>query len=73
MRWAPDTVFPVHVQAGGREVLVLDGAFHDEDGHYPKGSWVRYPDGSRHTPYTLAEGALLFVKEGHLPSGDMTQ
>ena len=32
------------------------------------GSWVRYPDGSRHQPYTLAEGALLYVKEGHLPA-----
>jgi len=28
---------------------------------------VRYPHGSRHEPYTLAEGALLYVKEGHLP------
>ena len=73
MRWAPDMACPEHAHAGGEEVLVLDGAFHDEDGHYPKGSWVRYPDGSRHAPYTLAEGALLFVKEGHLPSGDLPQ
>lgn len=67
MRWAPDTAYPEHVHEGGEEVLVLDGAFHDEDGHYPKGSWVRYPAGSRHAPYTLDEGALLYVKEGHLP------
>ena len=38
-----------------------------DDGRYPQGSWVRYPHGSRHEPYTLAEGALLYVKEGHLP------
>ena len=73
MRWAPDTGYPDHAHAGGEEVFVLDGAFHDADGHYPKGSWVRYPDGSRHAPYTLAEGALLFVKEGHLPPGDSSQ
>lgn len=73
LRWAPDTAYPEHLHAGGREILVLDGAFHDEDGHYPRGSWVRYPDGSRHRPYTLAEGALLYVKEGHLPSGNLPQ
>ena len=73
LRWAPDTAYPEHLHAGGREILVLDGAFHDEDGHYPRGSWIRYPDGSRHRPYTLAEGALLYVKEGHLPSGNLPQ
>ena len=67
LRWAPDTAYPEHVHAGGEEILVLEGAFHDEDGHYPQGSWVRYPDSSRHAPYTLCEGALLYVKEGHLP------
>ena len=73
LRWAPDTAYPEHLHEGGREILVLDGAFHDEDGHYPRGSWLRYPDGSRHRPYTLAEGALLYVKEGHLPSGNLPQ
>lgn len=67
LRWAPDTEYPAHSHDGGEEIFVLAGAFLDEDGRYPKGSWVRYPDGSRHEPYTLAEGALLYVKEGHLP------
>ena len=67
LRWAPDTAYPEHDHEGGEEIFVLDGAFHDADGHYPRGSWVRYPDGSRHAPYTLGEGALLYVKEGHLP------
>ena len=66
LRWLPDTVYPVHSHAGGEEIFVLEGAFLDEYGRYPQGSWVRYPDGSRHAPYTLAEGALLYVKEGHL-------
>jgi anti-sigma factor ChrR (cupin superfamily) len=67
LRWSPDTVYPAHSHDGGEEILVLQGAFHDEGRRYPKGSWVRYPAGSRHEPYTLAEGALLYVKEGHLP------
>ena len=67
LRWAPDIAYPEHEHAGGEEIFVLEGVFHDEDGHYPRGSWVRYPDGSRHAPYTLGEGALLYVKEGHLP------
>jgi anti-sigma factor ChrR (cupin superfamily) len=67
LRWAPDTAYPEHEHTGGEEIFVLEGAFHDADGHYPRGSWVRYPDGSRHAPYTLGEGALLYVKEGHLP------
>jgi anti-sigma factor ChrR (cupin superfamily) len=66
MRWAPDTLYPEHAHHGGEEILVLEGAFHDADGHYPQGSWVRYPDGSAHRPYTLGDGALLYVKEGHL-------
>jgi anti-sigma factor ChrR (cupin superfamily) len=73
LRWAPDITYPDHVHAGGEEILVLDGAFHDAWGHYPRGSWIRYPDGSRHAPYTLAEGALLYVKEGHLPPGAQGQ
>lgn len=69
LRWAPDTAYPEHEHPGGEEIFVLEGAFHDEDGRYPRGSWVRYPDGSGHAPYTLGEGALLYVKEGHLPPG----
>jgi hypothetical protein len=34
---------------------------------------VRHPDGSRHAPYTLAEEALLYVKQGHLPPGILGQ
>ena len=70
LRWSPDTVYPAHSHDGGEEIFVLEGAFHDEAGRYPKGSWLRYPDGSKHEPYTLAEGALLYVKEGHLPPQD---
>jgi hypothetical protein len=40
--------------------------FHDEHGSYPSGTWIRSPRYSKHTPFTKAEGALIYVKTGHL-------
>ncbi|MBY0265929.1 MAG: cupin domain-containing protein [Burkholderiales bacterium] len=64
VRWAPQTQFNPHTHPGGEEILVLEGMFRDEDGEYPAGSWLRNPRWSRHTPYTGAEGALIYVKVG---------
>ena len=66
VRWAPNTVFNPHVHPGGEEIYVLDGVFHDEFGVYPKGSWIRSPRYSKHAPFTSKEGALIYVKVGHL-------
>jgi anti-sigma factor ChrR (cupin superfamily) len=66
VRWAPNTVFNPHVHPGGEEIYVLDGVFHDEFGAYPKGSWIRSPRYSKHAPFTSKEGALIYVKVGHL-------
>ena len=66
VRWAPNTVFNPHVHPGGEEIYVLDGVFHDEFGFYPKGSWIRSPRYSKHAPFTKKEGALIYVKVGHL-------
>jgi anti-sigma factor ChrR (cupin superfamily) len=66
VRWAPDTVFSAHTHPGGEEILVLDGVFRDEVGTYPKGTWLRSPPWSRHAPFTGQEGALIYVKVGHL-------
>lgn len=66
VRWAPNTVFNPHVHPGGEEILVLEGVFHDEHGSYPSGTWIRSPRYSKHTPFTKAEGALIYVKTGHL-------
>jgi anti-sigma factor ChrR (cupin superfamily) len=66
VRWAPNTVFNPHVHPGGEEIYVLDGVFHDEFGAYPKGSWIRSPRYSKHAPFTKEEGALIYVKVGHL-------
>lgn len=66
VRWAPNTQFSRHVHVGGEEILVLEGLFCDEQGQYPKGSWLRNPRYSSHTPFTLEQGALIYVKVGHL-------
>jgi len=66
VRWAPNTIFSGHSHPGGEEIFVLDGLFRDEYGEYPAGSWLRNPRWSRHAPFTGAEGALIYVKVGHL-------
>jgi anti-sigma factor ChrR (cupin superfamily) len=67
VKWAPNTQFSNHQHFGGEEILVLEGTFFDEHGTYPAGSWLRSPHGSQHTPYTKEDGALIYVKVGHLP------
>ena len=65
VRYAPETRFVEDAHPGGEEVFVVDGVIEDENGRYPKGTWFRYPAGSRHTPFS-DEGCLLYVKVGHL-------
>ena len=66
VRWAPNTEFKAHTHWGGEEIFVIDGKFHDEHGEYTAGSWIRNPHRSKHTPFTRDEGALIYVKVGHL-------
>lgn len=66
VQWAPHTQFQVHKHWGGEEIFVLEGTFYDEHGRYPKGSWLRSPHMSQHTPFTKEDGALIYVKVGHL-------
>ena len=47
---------------------MLEGALEDEHGRYPRGTWVRSPPGSAHTP-SSREGCMLYVKDGHLTAG----
>lgn len=67
VKWAPNTQFNPHKHFGGEEIFVLEGVFYDEHGAYPKGSWLRSPHLSQHTPFTKDEGATIYVKVGHLP------
>ena len=44
---------------------MIEGSVEDEHGVHPAGTWLRYADGSHHTVYS-PDGALLYVKSGHL-------
>jgi len=66
VKWAPNTRFNSHHHSGGEEIFVLAGTFYDEHGCYPTGSWLRSPHMSQHTPFTKEDGALIYVKTGHL-------
>jgi anti-sigma factor ChrR (cupin superfamily) len=68
IRWSPNTAFKEHTHRGGEEVFVLEGQFSDDAGDYPAGTWLRLPDKSGHSAFTGDEGALLFLKSGHLPT-----
>ena len=71
VRWAPGTKFNAHRHWGGEEIFVLDGTFQDEFGDYPKGTWLRSPHMSMHTPFS-DEGCLIYVKTGHLAQFENT-
>ena len=66
VKWKANTKFNFHQHYGGEEIFVLDGTFYDEDGNYPKYTWIRSPHMSKHKPFTRDDGALIFVKTGHL-------
>jgi anti-sigma factor ChrR (cupin superfamily) len=67
VKWEANTKFNPHQHWGGEEFFVLEGTFYDEHGSYPAGSWIRSPHLSQHKPYTKDDGALIYVKTGHLP------
>ena len=67
LRCEADAALMREAQDGGREIFVLEGSFHDPDGEYPAGTWVRYPHGSAPDAIAGGSGALLYVKKGHLP------
>ena len=61
VRYAPGRHFERHSHPGGEEILVLEGTFADDQGHYPAGSYLRNPVGSSHAPYSET-GCTIFVK-----------
>jgi len=63
--WPAKEVFQNHTHWGGEEIVVIKGAFIDEYGEYPAGSWIRSPHLSKHFP-RVEEETLILVKVGHL-------
>lgn len=66
VKWPAGERFQPHRHFGGEEILVLSGAFKDEHGEYPAGTWIRSPHMSQHHPY-VDEETVIWVKTGHLP------
>jgi redox-sensitive bicupin YhaK (pirin superfamily) len=61
VRYAPGSRFARHTHAKGEEFLVLEGTFSDESGDYPRGTYVRNPPGSGHSPHSTG-GCRILVK-----------
>lgn len=66
VRFNGAATYPRHTHEGGEEILVIEGVIRDEEGEYPAGSWLRSPNRSVHEVTSGEEGALLYVKAGHL-------
>ncbi len=65
VKWEPGTRYERHTHSQGEEIYVISGTLADEYGVYPKGTWIRNPAESIHTPYS-DEGCVIYVKIGHL-------
>ena len=73
VRYAPSSTFAHHVHGGGEEFLVLEGEFGDEHGTYPKGTYVRNPVGTAHSPHVGEQGCVIFVKLQQFAHDDRAQ
>ena len=63
LKFDPGASAPHHSHPNGEEVFVIDGAFSDDDGEYPAGTWTRSPAGSSHRVWSET-GAVLLVRLG---------
>ena len=66
VRWEAGTEVSLRKSLAGEEIFVLEGIFSNENGDYPKGTWLRHPHMSMHHPFSK-DGCLIYVKTGHLP------
>jgi anti-sigma factor ChrR (cupin superfamily) len=69
VRYEPGSRFPAHDHPEGEEILVLEGVFSDEHGHWPAGTFLLNPEGFRHAPFS-EPGCVLFVKLRQFPGRD---
>jgi anti-sigma factor ChrR (cupin superfamily) len=72
VRYAAGSRFASHIHGGGEEFLVLEGVFHDQEGAYPVGTYVRNPAGSSHAPFS-DEGCTILVKLHQMEEGDQVR
>ena len=63
-RMLPDVRIPEHDHAGGEEIFILHGSIEDETSKAEPCTWVRFPVGFRHSPFSHGEGCIMIVREG---------
>jgi len=67
LKWPAGEHSQPHRHAAGEELFVVSGELKDEHGAYPRGTWLRNPAMSEHSPYAEQE-TVVWVKTGHLPA-----
>ncbi|MBT4519754.1 MAG: cupin [Halieaceae bacterium] len=72
VKYEKEASFTPHVHPMGEEIWVLDGVFSDETGDYGKGTYIRNPPGSHHTPFS-EPGCTIFVKLNQFSERDHEQ
>jgi anti-sigma factor ChrR (cupin superfamily) len=65
----PDLRIPEHDHAGGEEIFVLEGSIEDETGVARPRTWIRFPVGFRHSPFSHGQGCKMIVREGDVLPG----
>jgi anti-sigma factor ChrR (cupin superfamily) len=63
LRYQPGAGVPLHEHLGYEHILVLQGSQSDERGHYPRGSFVVNPPGSRHAVRSEGGCVVLIIWE----------
>lgn len=71
VRYEPGARFTRHEHPLGEEIVVLEGVFSDQSGHYGPGSYLRSPPGSGHAPFS-EQGCVLFVKLHQFNANDLS-
>ncbi|MFK7835325.1 MAG: cupin domain-containing protein [Sulfitobacter sp.] len=56
-----------NADAGGIEMLVIDGSVTEQTEALGKGAWLRLPEGETLKTVAGGQGAKLWIKTGHLP------
>jgi len=72
VRYQAGASFSSHPHPKGEEIYVIEGTFSDESGDYPKGSYLRNPEGFSHAPFSK-DGCLILVKLHQFQLDDQEQ
>ena len=67
-RWEADVLVEYPPLSGGLELFVLEGTLWGSNTEYPAGTWCRYPVGESPQLRAGKEGAMFYLKRGHLPA-----